>query len=126
MVGEEGTTKLAFVCVQNAGRSQMAAAFAEREVESRGLTDVDVVTGGTRPADAVHDVVVEVMREEGFDLSDRRPREVTAEELVDADFVVTMGCRAEDVCPATFAGDSRDWALDDPAEATREDARGIR
>jgi len=103
----------------------MAAAFAEREAEERGV-GVDVVTGGTRPADEMHGVVVGVMREEGFDLSDREPREVTPGELADADVVVTMGCEASDVCPATFAGESRDWDLDDPGGATREEARRIR
>ena len=103
----------------------MAAAFAEREAEERGL-DVKVITGGTRPADEVHGVVADVMEEEGFDLRDRTPREVTAEELAYADYVVTMGCDAEDVCPATFAGESRDWGLDDPGGASVEKAREIR
>ncbi len=117
----------AFVCVRNAGRSQMAAAYAEREVERRGLEDgVDVVTGGTDPADEVHEVVVGVMREDGFDLSERTPREIAAEELVDADYVVTMGCSADDVCPAAFAGDSRDWGLDDPGEMDAAGASSVR
>lgn len=119
------TATVAFVCVRNAGRSQMAAAFAESEVERRG-TEVDIITGGTRPADEVHGVVADVMEEEGFDLRDRTPREVTADELADADYVVTMGCDASDVCPATFAGESRDWDLDDPGEAPAEKAREIR
>lgn len=121
------TTTVAFVCVRNAGRSQMAAAYAEREVERRGLAgDVDVVTGGTRPADEVHDVVVIVMKEEGFDLGDRTPREITSDELADADYVVTMGCSAEDVCPAAFTGESRDWNLEDPDGASEGKAREIR
>ncbi|MFP4175047.1 MAG: low molecular weight phosphatase family protein [Halobacteriales archaeon] len=118
-------TTVAFVCVRNAGRSQIATAFAEREADERGA-NVEVVTGGTRPADEVHGVVVDVMEEAGFDLSDRTPREVTADELADADYVVTMGCEASDVCPATFTGDSRDWDLDDPGEASHEEARRIR
>ena len=119
------TPTVAFVCVRNAGRSQMAAAFAEREAEERGV-DVGIVTGGTRPADELHSVVAEVMNEEGFDLSDEKPREVTAGELADADYVVTMGCDAEDVCPAAFAGESRDWDLDDPGGATQDEACEIR
>jgi len=118
-------TTVAFVCVRNAGRSQMAAVFAQREIEERGV-DVNVITGGTDPADEVHGVVADVMDEAGFDLRDRVPREVTADELADADHVVTMGCNASDVCPAAFAGDSRDWSLDDPGEATHEEARRIR
>jgi len=124
-VTETPAVTVAFVCVRNAGRSQMAAAFGEREVERRG-TDVEVITGGTRPADEAHGVVADVMEEEGFDIRDRKPREITAEELADADYVVTMGCDASGVCPATFAGESRDWDLDDPGGATRDEAREIR
>ena len=108
-------TRIAFVCVQNAGRSQMATAFAERELDRRGVGDrVDVLTGGTAPADHVHDVVVETMRDVGIDLADRTPREVTHEDLQACDYVITMGCSAKDVCPATWSGDNRDWDLDDP------------
>lgn len=71
----DSTTKFRFVCVQNAGRSQMSTAFAERERERRDLEDsVEILTGGTHPADHVHEEVVEVMGEEGFDLSERTPR----------------------------------------------------
>lgn len=71
----DSTTKFGFVCVQNAGRSQMSTAFAERERERRDLEDsVEILTGGTHPADHVHEEVVEVMGEEGFDLSERTPR----------------------------------------------------
>ena len=119
--------RVAFVCVQNAGRSQMSTAFAEREVEARGLSDhVEIVTGGTDPADHVHDEVVEVMAERGFDLSERTPREVTHDELQDCDYVITMGCSAEDVCPATWAGENRDWGLDDPDGKELDAVRAIR
>jgi protein-tyrosine-phosphatase len=118
---------VAFVCVQNAGRSQMATAFAERERERRDLEGrVDVRTGGTDPADHVHEGVVEAMREAGFDLSDRVPREIPREELLDVDVVVTMGCSAGDVCPATWRGDARDWGLDDPDGRPPEEVRRIR
>ena len=119
--------RVAFVCVQNAGRSQMATVFAERERERRDAGDaVHVVTGGTRPADRVHEGVVEVMREEGIDLSDRTPREITPDELREADLVITMGCSAADVCPATWSGESRDWDLDDPHGGSRAEVREIR
>jgi protein-tyrosine-phosphatase len=119
--------RIAFVCVQNAGRSQMAAAFAERERERRDAGDrIGIVTGGTRPADRVHGVVVEAMSELGIDLGDRTPREVTPEELQAVDLVVTMGCSASDVCPATWNGESRDWGLDDPHERPIEEVREIR
>lgn len=116
---------VAFVCVQNAGRSQMAHAFAERAARERGL-DVDLLTGGTDPADAVHDVVVEAMAEVDVDLAGRRPRDITPDDLADADVVVTMGCSAEGVCPATWRGDARDWALDDPHGRDLPAVRAIR
>lgn len=118
---------LAFVCVQNAGRSQMAAAFARRERDRRGLRGtVRVATGGTRPADAVHDVVVDAMCERGIDLADRTPREITPGELASVDVVVTMGCSASGICPAGWAGENRDWNLDDPDGKTPTEVAAIR
>jgi len=103
----------------------MATAFGEREAEERSL-DVEIVTGGTAPADEVHGVVADVMGEKGLDIRNRTPREVTADEIADADYVVTMGCDASDVCPANFGGDNLDWGLDDPGGTTHEKARDIR
>lgn len=120
------TTTLAFVCVQNAGRSQMAAAFAERERDARGRDDVEIVTGGTDPADRVHEEVVDAMADAGVDLSERTPREITAGELRDADYVITMGCSDADVCPAGWAGENRDWGLDDPDGRPPEAVAAIR
>ena len=119
-----GPFRVAFVCVQNAGRSQMSTAFAERERERRGLDgEVEILTGGTDPADRVHEEVVEVMAEEGFDLSDRSPREVSTGELESCDRVATMGCSTL----ALDAGvDVRDWALDDPDGEDTERVRAIR
>jgi arsenate reductase len=109
------TTTVAFVCVQNAGRSQMAYAFAQRELEERGLKDeIELMTGGTRPADHVHLEVVGAMQAVGIDISERSPREVTFEEIQNSDYVITMGCSADDVCPAGWKGENRDWDLDDP------------
>jgi arsenate reductase len=121
------TTTLAFVCVQNAGRSQMAYAFAERERAARGLESaIDLVTGGTDPADHVHDEVVAAMADAGLSVGDRTPREVTFEEIRDADYVITMGCSASDVCPAGWAGENRDWDLDDPDGRPAEAVAAIR
>lgn len=107
--------RIAFICVQNAGRSQMAYAFAQREVEQRGLKHkIELMTGGTRPADHIHDEVVRTMHVVDLDLSGRTPREVTFEETRESEYVITMGCSADDVCPAGWAGESRDWDLDDP------------
>jgi len=119
--------RVAFVCVQNAGRSQIAAAFARRLVAERGLESaVEVVSGGTAPADHVHEVVVDAMAEVDVDLSGETPREITDDELFDSAYVVTMGCSADDVCPVHWVGDERDWDLDDPDEKPLAEVRAIR
>jgi protein-tyrosine-phosphatase len=115
---------IGFVCVQNAGRSQMATAFAERERTDRGLESaVDIVTGGTHPADSVHDIVVETMAEVGIDLSDRTPAAIETETLESCAVVATMGCSTLQLDAET---DVRDWALPDPDGADPATAREIR
>ena len=124
-MSDDSSVTLAFVCVQNAGRSQMSTAFAERERDRRGLEDsVEIITGGTHPADSVHDEVVTVMQDHDIDLSDRVPREVSTDELESCDVVATMGCstlelNADDV-------EVRDWALDDPDGQGLNQVRAIR
>jgi len=125
--GPEAPLRVAFVCVQNAGRSQMAGALAERERARRGAESrVEFLTGGTEPADAVHPVVVEAMADVGIDLAGRTPRPITPDEIETCDAVITMGCSAEDVCPATWRGDSRDWGLDDPHGKDVDAVRDVR
>ena len=123
-MGEE-TTRIAFVCVENAGRSQMAAAFARASVDA-GEHTVDVLSGGTAPAEAVHPEVISVMQERGIDLTGHEPREISKAQTGSADIVVTMGCSAAGVCPATWRGDSRDWDLPDPKGRPVEEVRAIR
>jgi len=89
--------KIAFVCVENAGRSQMAAAFAR----ARAPAGVDILSGGTLPAAKVDSVAIEAMREVGIELSDEKPTKIGSADLAGCDVVVTMGCSREDVCPAT-------------------------
>ncbi|MFC4542633.1 low molecular weight phosphatase family protein [Halosolutus amylolyticus] len=120
----DDTLKFGFVCVQNAGRSQMATAFAERERTRRGLEDeVEILTGGTHPADEVHPEVVEVMGELDIDVSDRTPREVSTDELNDCTVVATMGCSTLDLDADVTV---RDWALDDPHGKSADEVRAIR
>ena len=119
--------RVAFVCVQNAGRSQMATAFAERERDRRGLEDaVEIRTGGTHPAEDVHDVVVEVMAEEDVDLSERTPRKISTAELESCDYVATMGCSTLELDAGDASLDVRDWALADPDGTDRDRVRDIR
>lgn len=126
-MADEDITTVAFVCVQNAGRSQMAYAFARQEREVRGLDgEVALVTGGTRPAEEIHPEVVDAMRERGIDIAGQTPREVTVDDLQGSDLVITMGCSADEVCPAGWGGETRDWDLDDPDGRTAKEVRAIR
>lgn len=105
----------------------MAHAFARQELDARDLGNhLELVTGGTRPADHVHDVVVDSMADVGIDVSDRTPREVTFDEIQGSDYVITMGCSADDVCPAGWAGENRDWGLDDPDGRPADEVARIR
>lgn len=114
---------LTFMCVRNAGRSQMATAFAERERDRRGLGDrVEIRTGGTHPADAVHDVVVEALAEVGLDVNGREPRAISDAALEGSDYVATMGCSTLTLETV----DTDDWDLDDPGERPIEEVREIR
>jgi arsenate reductase len=97
-----------FVCLHNAGRSQMSQALFARAAEGRH----EARSAGTTPGDAVHPEVVEVMRELGTDLSDRVPRLLTQADAEWADVVVTMGCG--DACPYIPGTRYIDWDLDDP------------
>ncbi|MCA1830386.1 MAG: arsenate reductase ArsC [Actinobacteria bacterium] len=109
-----------FVCIQNAGRSQMAQAFLERAAADR----VVARSAGSRPAARVHPEVVEVMKEVGIDLADREPQGLSADITAGVDLVVTMGCGDE--CPFIAGARVVDWDLDDPSGRPIEDVRKIR
>ena len=109
--------KALFVCVQNAGRSQMAAALFER-------VGGEARSAGSRPAARVHPEVVEAMAELGIDLSGRVPRSLDRADAEWADVVVTMGCG--DACPVVPGKRYVDWELDDPAGKGLDETRAIR
>jgi arsenate reductase len=106
-----------FVCIGNAGRSQMAEAFAKQDGH-------DARSAGSRPAAELDSVVVEAMREVGIDLGGRVPRGITQEDVEWADVVVTMGCG--DACPVLPGKRYVDWELRDPFALPIEDVRVIR
>ena len=110
-----------FVCVGNAGRSQMAEAFFNQAAGGKARA----ISAGTRPASAVDPRTIEVMREVGIDISGNKPKALTMEMLEQADRVITMGCRAEGVCPASFV-ETEDWQLEDPKGKPIEEVRRIR
>jgi arsenate reductase len=114
--------KLLFVCTENAGRSQMAAAFAEK----LGQGKFSVSSAGSQPAAEVNPVVVEVMKEKGIDISAKKPKQLTAQMAMDADLIVTMGCNVAGVCPGPFFKPTVDWALEDPKGKPIEKVRQIR
>lgn len=109
-----------FVCLHNAGRSQMSAALFEKQATG-GHT---ARSAGTTPAERVHPEVVEIMRELGIDLADRRPRLLTHELAEQADVVVTMGCG--DQCPYIPGKRYLDWNLPDPKGRPMAEVRAIR
>jgi arsenate reductase len=109
-----------FVCVHNAGRSQMAAALLERAAGGR----VEVRSAGSTPATEVHEGVLEAMAEVGIDLSSATPRKLEDDDVKVADLVITMGCG--DACPVYPGKRYLDWELDDPANKPLEEVRPIR
>ncbi|MFH8684630.1 arsenate reductase ArsC [Streptomyces lydicus] len=109
-----------FVCVHNAGRSQMAAAF----LAHLGGDRVEVRSAGSAPAGTVNPAVVEAMAEKGIDLSARTPKLLTAEAVQASDVVITMGCG--DACPVFPGKRYLDWQLDDPAGRGVDAVRPIR
>lgn len=109
-----------FVCLHNAGRSQMAVAFLTRLA---GDT-VEVRSAGTNPADAIHPTVVRVMGELGIDLTGRTPTALTTEAVEESDVVITMGCG--DACPVFPGKRYLDWNLPDPAGRPLDEVRAIR
>jgi protein-tyrosine-phosphatase len=109
-----------FVCVHNAGRSQMAAALMERY----GAGRVRVRSAGSEPGDRINPAVADAMAEVGLDLTGRIPRELTEEDGLAADVIVTMGCG--DACPVYPGKRYLDWELPDPAGKTVEEVRPIR
>lgn len=114
--------KILFVCVENAGRSQMAEAFAKKYGEGKILAS----SAGVKPPDKVNPVVVEAMREKGIDISQNRPKLLTEQMTHEADVVITMGCGVEEVCPAVFVENVVDWELEDPKGQPLERVREIR
>ena len=109
-----------FVCVHNAGRSQMAAGFL-RDLAGDA---VEVRSAGSAPADSINPAAVEAMREVGIDISDQRPRVLTPDSVETSDVVITMGCG--DACPVFPGTRYLDWELDDPAGQDVEAVRPIR
>ncbi|MDR5699020.1 arsenate reductase ArsC [Agromyces aerolatus] len=119
------TPTVLFVCVHNAGRSQMAAAYMRELAEGR----VEVLSAGSEPAGQINPVAIDAMREVGIDLTAEQPKVLTVDAVRESDAVITMGCG--DACPVFPGKRYEDWELDDPAgkdlaavRVIRDDIRG--
>jgi arsenate reductase len=109
-----------FVCVHNAGRSQMAAGYLTHLAGDR----INVLSAGSQPADQINPIAVQAMAEEGIDIAGERPKVLTTESVQASDVVITMGCGDE--CPFFPGRRYEDWVLDDPAGQGIEAVRPIR
>jgi arsenate reductase (thioredoxin) len=109
-----------FVCVHNAGRSQMAAGYLQHLAGDR----VQVLSAGTEPKDQVNPSAIAAMAEEGIDIANSIPKVLTTESVKDSDYVITMGCG--DACPFFPGKTYLDWPLSDPAGKGVEEVRPIR
>ena len=120
---ENTSNEVLFVCVENAGRSQMAEAFA-RKIGLRASS------AGTVPSTKINPAVVQVMKEKDIDVSGNAPKSLTSEMINNATIVVTMGCSVEEVCPKPMLAQMQkklvDWALTDPKNQPIERVREIR
>ena len=112
--------KIAFVCVENARRSQMAHGFAEALGEGK----IQVYSAGSRPSSVIDPSVVEVMKEKGIDLSGKRPKSLDELPTIEMDYLVTMGC--EETCPAVLARKIIEWEIPDPKGKSIEIFREVR
>jgi len=110
------------VCVENAGRSQIAEAFAK----AYGKGKLEAKSAGTMPVSEVNPYVVQVMREKGIDLSVNTPKLVTNQMVQEADMIIVMGCSASGFCPAQMLPKVVDWGIEDPKGKPIEKIRKIR
>jgi protein-tyrosine-phosphatase len=108
-----------FICVHNAGRSQMAEAFFNQMAGGR----VKAISAGSQPAQRVNPFAIDAMLEVGLDISKNKPKLLTLEMMEGIEMAITMGC--ENACPLTTV-ETRDWALEDPKDKSIEDVRKIR
>ena len=116
------TRNVLFVCVENAGRSQMAEAFFKKYASKK----FNVVSAGTNPSSQLNPLVVNVMREIGIDLGDQQPK-LLLNNMIESSFkTINMGCMDKESCPSLFVKDVLDWNISDPKEKSINEIRKIR
>ena len=111
-----------FVCVENAGRSQMAEAFFKKYAGDK----FDAVSAGTSPSFKLNPLAIQVMKEIGIDMTTQFPKELSDSMITNSSKTVNMGCMDEESCPALFVNDVLDWNISDPKEKSVEQVRIIR
>ena len=114
--------KILFVCVENAGRSQMAEAFFRKYLPS----GFEPISAGTMPAAKINPIVAQAMKEIGIDIEKNSPQSISQEMIDGAETAVNMGCIDKESCPALFLRDVTDWQIEDPKGKSIEEIRKIR
>ncbi|MDG7050067.1 MAG: arsenate reductase ArsC [Nitrososphaerota archaeon] len=114
--------KILFVCVENAGRSQMAEGFFRKYAPA----DYEPYSAGTKPTGAINPLAIQAMKESGIDITIQTPKTITDSMIREASKVINMGCMDRESCPALFVKDVLDWAIEDPKGKPLEDVRKIR
>ncbi|MDX1596550.1 MAG: arsenate reductase ArsC [Nitrosopumilaceae archaeon] len=114
-------SKILFVCVENAGRSQMAEAFFKKYAPKK----FQGISAGTNPTNELNPIVVQAMKEVGINLSGK-PKSISTKTIDDSFLTINMGCMDKNSCPALFVKDISDWGIPDPKGKSLEDVRKIR
>ena len=114
--------KILFVCVENAGRSQMAEAFFKKYLPS----GFQPISAGTKPATKINPVVVQAIKEVGINIENNSPQNISQQMIDEAKITVNMGCMDKESCPALFLKDIEDWQIQDPKGKSIEEVREIR
>ena len=116
------TKDVLFVCVENAGRSQMAEAFFRKFTKNK----FNVISAGTTPSPKLNPMVIEIMKEIGIDVTEQSPKTLSDSMIYSSFKTVNMGCMDKESCPALFVKDVIDWNIPDPKEKTIDQVREIR
>lgn len=114
--------KILFVCVENAGRSQMAEAFF-RKYMPKGF---EAISAGTKPSTHVNPIVLQAMKEIGIDIENQTPKHISQQIIAESEKAINMGCIDKESCPALFMKDTLDWQIPDPKGKPIEEVRKIR
>jgi len=111
-----------FVCIQNAGRSQMAEGFFRKYAPE----DYEPLSAGTKPTSEINPIATQAMKEVGIDISKQRPKDITEDMIRNSTKIINMGCMEKDLCPTVFVPNLVDWGIEDPKGKSIDKVREIR